>query len=70
MNRFGFYDFKWFEKTPTSPQALKCKITDLIFSSWNARCRVENINPETGEYRIVLQGTIDWGNWNTTDSTK
>ena len=29
-------------------------------SEWvNARAKVELINPETGEYRIVLHGTLD-----------
>ena len=28
-------------------------------SSVNARAKVELINPETGEYRIVLHGTLD-----------
>ena len=28
-------------------------------SSVNSRAKVELINPETGEYRIILQGTLD-----------
>ena len=31
----------------------------MIMSSVNSRAKVEVINPETGEYRIVLQGTLD-----------
>ena len=31
----------------------------LVFNSTACRCKVETINPTTGEYRIVLQGTLD-----------
>jgi hypothetical protein len=31
----------------------------MILSSTVARAKVEAINPETGEYRVVLQGTLD-----------
>ena len=31
----------------------------MIMSSVNARAKVELCNPETGEYRIILQGTLD-----------
>lgn len=64
MNYFTFKDFKFFEKSPTSPHALNCKICDLVYNSTSTRCKVENVNPDTGEYRIVLQGCIDWKSWN------
>jgi hypothetical protein len=31
----------------------------MILSSPVCRARVETANPETGEYRLVLQGTLD-----------
>ena len=59
MARFRMDDLKSLEHTPTSPSSLRSKITEVILSSTHARAKVETINPETGEYRVVLQGTLD-----------
>ena len=59
MPRFRIYDLNTIERSPTSPASLRSKISEMIMSSVNARAKVEVINPETGEYRIVLQGTLD-----------
>ncbi len=59
MPRFRIYDLNSIERSPTSPSSLRNKIGEMIMSSVNARAKVEIINPETGEYRIVLQGTLD-----------
>ena len=59
MPRFRIYDLNTIERSPTSPASLRNKISEMIMSSVNARAKVEVINPETGEYRIVLQGTLD-----------
>src|SRR6266849_2208896 len=59
MPRFRIHDVNTIEHAPTSPAALRNKLSEMIMSSVNARAKVELINPETGEYRIVLQGTID-----------
>ena len=59
MARFHMDDLKSLEHTPTSPASLRSKIAEVILSSTHARARVETINPETGEYRVVLQGTLD-----------
>ena len=59
MPRFRIHDLNTIERSPTSPASLRNKISEMIMSSVNARAKVEVINPETGEYRIVLQGTID-----------
>jgi len=64
MGKFSFNDFKWLEKCPTSPKQLHEGICNLVFSSVNTRCKVEGCNNETGEYRIVLQGTLDCDNPN------
>jgi len=59
MPRFRIHDLGTIERSPTSPSSLRNKISEMIMSSVNARAKVEVINPETGEYRIVLQGTLD-----------
>ena len=59
MARFRIQDMRSLERTPTSPGTLKNKLGELLFSSINATATVEGINMETGEYKIVLLGTID-----------
>ncbi len=59
MPRFRIHDLNTIERAPTSPASLRNKINEMILSSINARAKVELLNQETGEYRIVLQGTID-----------
>jgi len=60
MTKFNFQDFKNIERAPMSPSYLQTKICDLVACSVHARVKVDSINPETGEYRIVLHGTLDW----------
>jgi hypothetical protein len=60
MPRFRYPNFPWVDKTPTSPAGLQHRITDLLYNSTTCRCKVESVNTETGEYRITLQGTLDW----------
>ena len=59
MPRFRIHDVNTIERSPTSPTSLRNKLSEMIMSSVNARAKVELINPETGEYRIVLHGTLD-----------
>lgn len=59
MARFLVHDFKSIENAPTSPAVLRSRIGDMILHSTVARAKVEALNPETGEYRVVLQGTLD-----------
>lgn len=59
MARFRMEDLKTIENAPTSPGTLRGKIGQVILNSTSARARVELINPDTGEYRVVLQGTLD-----------
>ena len=59
MARFRIQDFNSIEKSPTSPAALRNKVTDMLTNSMVARVKVEAVNPDTGEYRVVLQGTLD-----------
>ena len=59
MARFRIQDVHTVENAPTSPGTLKNKISEMIFSSTSCRAKVEAVNSETGEYRIILQGTLD-----------
>ena len=59
MTRFFIQDFRSIENAPTSPAILRTKIGEMILHSTVARAKVEALNPETGEYRVVLQGTLD-----------
>lgn len=59
MAKFTFNDFRTLEKCPTSPSQMQSGISCLVFSSVNTKAKVEICNPETGEYRIVLHGTLD-----------
>ena len=59
MPRFRIHDVNTIERSPTSPSSLRSKLSEMIMSSVNARAKVELINQETGEYRIVLHGTLD-----------
>lgn len=59
MARFRIQDIRSLERSPTAPGTLKNKLGELLFSSIDATARVEGFNLDTGEYRIVLQGTLD-----------
>ncbi len=47
------------ERTPASPSALSSGLWDVLSHSITSRAKVEGCNPDTGEYRVVLQGTLD-----------
>ncbi len=59
MNRFRIYDLPQIESSPTSPQHLRKKLGEMVANSTTVRAKVELLNNETGEYRVVLQGTLD-----------
>lgn len=59
MARFRMQDIRSVERTPTAPGTLRNKIGELLISSVNCTAKVDALNMETGEYRIVLQGTLD-----------
>jgi hypothetical protein len=58
MARFHVHDVRSIESTPATPASLRSKIGEMILNSSNPRARVESLNAETGEYRVVLQGTL------------
>ena len=68
MSRFRIDDLKSVEIAPTSPNTLRTKLKEVIFSSVRATARVESVNPDTGEYKIVLFGTLDRDNSRFSDS--
>ncbi|HUT58883.1 MAG TPA: hypothetical protein VNA25_13635 [Phycisphaerae bacterium] len=47
------------ETSPTSPSRLQWKISEILLNSLSCRCKVDSVNADTGEYRIVLNGTLD-----------
>ncbi len=59
MPRFRLEDIRSIESAPTSPSTLRSKFGEMILNSTTCRAKVETINQETGEYRVVLQGTLD-----------
>jgi len=59
MPRFKLTDLSSLEKSPTSPMTLRNKIGEMLVNSTRAVATVEVVNPETGEYRVVLQGNLD-----------
>jgi len=59
MPRFKLTDLPSLEKSPTSPITLRNKLGEMLVNSTRAVATVEVVNPETGEYRVVLQGNLD-----------
>ena len=59
MSKFTWDDFRRFEKSPTSAMEIHDGISNLIVSSADSKVRVESIDHQTGEYRILLYGTLD-----------
>ena len=59
MARIGPTDLNAIERSPLSPGALSRGLTEVLNNSMAARAKVESYNWETGQYRVVLQGTLD-----------
>jgi hypothetical protein len=59
MPRFQPTDLNAIERTPTSPAALTQGIWEVLSNSLATKAKVDSYNWETGEYRVVLQGTLD-----------
>ena len=58
MSHFKIQDIRNLEVSPTIPAQLSTKVGEMILSSKNLIAKVESVNNETGEYRLVLQGTL------------
>jgi hypothetical protein len=59
MPRFQPTDLSAIERAPTSPAALTQGIWEVLSNSVATKAKVDSFNWETGEYRVVLQGTLD-----------
>ncbi len=59
MTKFNVRDLEVIKNAKLSPAMLKRQLGMLIDSSGNYRAIVASFNRMTGEYRIVLQGTLD-----------
>lgn len=64
MKKWSFKDISSIERCPTSPAWMKNKFSEILFNSTSCRCKVESVNPTTGEYRVVLYGTLDYSDEN------
>lgn len=59
MTRISPTNLSAIERTPASPAALTRGVAELLGNSVIAKVKVDAYNWETGEYRVVLQGTLD-----------
>jgi len=59
VQKFSTNEFQWLEQVPNSPACLTTRLSTVLYNSINCKCRVETMNPVTGEYRIVLQGNYN-----------
>ncbi|MGH7731858.1 MAG: hypothetical protein ACRENJ_11485 [Candidatus Eiseniibacteriota bacterium] len=59
MPRISPTNLSAIERTPASPAALTRGVAELLGNSVAAKAKVDAYNWETGEYRVVLQGTLD-----------
>jgi len=59
MMKFNINDLEIIRNANFSAASIKRQIRSVLESSGNCRAIVESLNRETGEYRIVLQGTLE-----------
>ena len=59
MGKFTVDDLRAMEVWPQSRVDVARKLTSALGASIGVRVKVDAINELTGEYRIVLQGTLD-----------
>lgn len=59
MPRISPTDLSAIERTPASPASLSRGVGELLGNSVTAKAKVDSYNLETGEYRVVLHGTLD-----------
>jgi hypothetical protein len=59
MTRFGIQELNALESGHNSPGMLRDRVGEMILNSTVCRAKVETLNPDTGEYRVILQGTLD-----------
>ena len=59
MTTFNIKDLEIIRNANISSSTLKRQINNMLQSSDNCRAIVESLDRDTGEYRIVLQGTLE-----------
>ena len=59
MTKFNIRDLEIIRNANISSSTLKRQINNMIEGSENCRAIVERLNRETGDYSIILQGTLD-----------
>jgi hypothetical protein len=59
MQKWSITNVNAIEKCPASPMKLQQKFTERLFNSTTCRCKVESVNPTTGECRVVLYGAFN-----------
>ena len=59
MPKIRTTDLRAIERAPTSPAALSQGVWEVLSHSVAVKAKVDSYNYETGEYRVVLQGTLD-----------
>lgn len=64
MREWKVEDFDKIRNFSSVPSKLKTHIDSMLDSTDNCNVNVENINENTGEYRIILQGTLKKGKRN------
>ena len=59
MNNFNIHDLDVIKNNDISRTTMKRQFNKMLESSMKCYAIVESLNRETGEYRIVVQGTLD-----------
>jgi len=59
MGEYSLHDVEALGETSQSPRRLNDRLWNLLSHSVDARVKIESCNWQTGEYRVVLQGTLD-----------
>ena len=58
MEKWTLTDIPVLEEPTKKNDISSWRVSDILFNSANCRCIVDSINPTTGEYRIIIQGTL------------
>jgi len=58
MAGFKIQELRSIEAPNTNPTQIRTKVGEMIQNSDNVRAKVESLDAESGEYRLVLQGTL------------
>ena len=59
MNNFNIHDLDVIKNNDISRTTMKRQFNKMLESSMKCYAIVESMNIDTGEYRIVVQGTLD-----------